>query len=263
MSAIDYTRVNFQDYPNTSTPITAQNLNKLDKGIYDLDIALTQFISAHQSYSKNISWYGTSSTAASTIAKTATTSDGKFSLATGAKVSIKFTYNNTASAPTLNVDSTGAKSIKAYGTTTPTSWWNAGDVVTFTYDGTNWIMGATEGQINQINSDLHKGSVSVTGRSSETIAQLLNRLAQSINFSKISYSSHLVTFYGITLSPTLIGVNSASFSSCVYNGSQLQFDAISLASNSSNWVRAVSSNMGSIANYSNDSASGGTFYLYY
>jgi len=32
-----YTRVNFQNYPSTSTPLNATNLNKLDKGIDDLD----------------------------------------------------------------------------------------------------------------------------------------------------------------------------------------------------------------------------------
>lgn len=42
MSAIDYIRVNFKDYPDTTTPITAQNLNNLDEGVYDLDIALTE-----------------------------------------------------------------------------------------------------------------------------------------------------------------------------------------------------------------------------
>ena len=102
----------------------------------------------------NSPWYGTSSTAKATTAKIATTSDSKFALQTGSKVKIKFTYANTASAPTLNVDSKGAKSIKAYGTTAPTMWWNAGDVVEFTYDGTNWIMGATEGQISELMSAL-------------------------------------------------------------------------------------------------------------
>lgn len=103
----------------------------------------------------NIPWYGTSSTAAATTAKVATTAAGNLgALAAGQKVKIKFTYANTASAPTLNVDSKGAKSIKAYGTTAPTVWWKAGDVVEFTYDGTNWIMGATSGQIEQLNNDL-------------------------------------------------------------------------------------------------------------
>lgn len=32
-----YTRINFQNYPSTSTPLNATNLNKMDKGIDDLD----------------------------------------------------------------------------------------------------------------------------------------------------------------------------------------------------------------------------------
>ena len=32
-----YSRVNFQDFPSTQTPLNASNLNKLDKGIDDLD----------------------------------------------------------------------------------------------------------------------------------------------------------------------------------------------------------------------------------
>ena len=34
---INYIRKNFKNYPNTSTPITAENLNHMDKAIYDLD----------------------------------------------------------------------------------------------------------------------------------------------------------------------------------------------------------------------------------
>ena len=30
-----YTRVNWEDLPSTNTPINAENLNKMDKGIYD------------------------------------------------------------------------------------------------------------------------------------------------------------------------------------------------------------------------------------
>ena len=111
---------------------------------------------------RDIAWYGTSSTAAATAAKVASTNDTKFTLTTGCKVKIKFTNANTASAPTLNVDSKGAKSIKAYGTTNPTVWWNAGDVVEFTYDGTNYIMGPTQGEIEQLNSDLPKPVTSRT-----------------------------------------------------------------------------------------------------
>jgi hypothetical protein len=62
--------------------------------------------------------YGLSSTAANTAAKTVTlTGPQTFTLVTGARVLIKFQYANTVASPTLNVNSTGAKNIYAYGTT--------------------------------------------------------------------------------------------------------------------------------------------------
>lgn len=95
----------------------------------------------------DIPMYATSSTTAITVAKVATVLRGTFSLVAGAKVTVKFTYANTATNPTLNIGSTGAKNIKyiaSDGTvTTPTSWWGAGDVVTFIYDGTQFLMQPT------------------------------------------------------------------------------------------------------------------------
>lgn len=94
---------------------------------------------------KNIHRYGECTTAAGTVAKTVTLSDSMvFTLATGASVFVNFTNPNTAENPTLNVNSTGAKSIKVYGTTAPgttakTSW-QAGSVVHLVYDGTYWQM---------------------------------------------------------------------------------------------------------------------------
>lgn len=64
--------------------------------------------------------YGTCSTAAATAAKVATlTNSGadNFDLSTGVTIHIKFTYSNTATSPTLNVNGTGAKAIMRYGTT--------------------------------------------------------------------------------------------------------------------------------------------------
>lgn len=84
-------------------------------------------------------FYGTCSTAASTAAKAVALSG--FTLATDAVVAVKFTCANTAASPTLNVNSTGAKAIKKYGTTAiDTYMWQAGAVVEFVYDGTSWIM---------------------------------------------------------------------------------------------------------------------------
>lgn len=82
--------------------------------------------------------YGTCPTAASTATKIATLQDSAvFTLLSGVTVHIKFTYANTASSPKLNVNSTGAKSI------TNGTGWAAGDIVSFTYDGTSWLADKT------------------------------------------------------------------------------------------------------------------------
>ena len=238
----------------------------IDTSTIDLS-ALYQTKAAATVQDNNIHWYGTSSTAEATTAKVATTAAGNLgALAAGQKVSIKFTNANTASAPTLNVDGKGAHAIKAYGTTAPTVWWKAGDVVTFTYDGTNWIMGATQGEIEQINAALNKGSVSITAQSGETVAQTLNRLAQLIDYSKISVSSHLVIFNGVILTPvfeTTLGTNAISLSGYFYNGSSFQFEEVEVALNASKWYRALSTNLGTITDLSNQSTAAGTYTLYY
>ena len=87
--------------------------------------------------------YGTCSTAAGTAAKVVTCSD--FSeLVTGVTIHVKFTYSNTASNATLNVNSKGAKNLCSHGTTrvgtTERTSWKAGAVVSLTYDGTSWVM---------------------------------------------------------------------------------------------------------------------------
>ena len=88
-------------------------------------------------------FYGTCSTAKGTAAKEATVS-GITELKTGVTIAVKMTNSNTASSPTLKVNSLDAKSIKRYGTTAPSTSaatsWNAGAVITFTYDGTYWMM---------------------------------------------------------------------------------------------------------------------------
>lgn len=90
--------------------------------------------------------YGTCSTSASTTAKSVTLTRGTLNFTAGAKIAIKFSYTNTASAPTLTINSTtkNIKYIDADGNvSTPLIWWNAGDIVEFTYDGTQWLMQPT------------------------------------------------------------------------------------------------------------------------
>ena len=79
--------------------------------------------------------YGTCSTAAATVAKTATLSS--YAATTGGIVSIKFTYAVPASA-TLNINSKGAKAIWYKGAAIPDGIIGAGEVATFIYDGTRY-----------------------------------------------------------------------------------------------------------------------------
>lgn len=78
--------------------------------------------------------YAVCSTTASTAAKTLSVSG--FSLTAGAAVMVQFTNGNTASSPTLNINSTGAKSIYRDGASSYGLSLAAGEAVLLVYDGT-------------------------------------------------------------------------------------------------------------------------------
>ena len=92
--------------------------------------------------------YAVCDTAANESAKVINTITG-LALVEGLTIHVKFTYANTASNPTLTI--TGGDSaantpinIVQYGTTNAggtaeTTGWNAGAVVSLTYDGSNWV----------------------------------------------------------------------------------------------------------------------------
>lgn len=80
--------------------------------------------------------YGTCSTAAGTVAKTVACTG--FTLATGSEITVKFTVTNTASSPTLNVNSTGAKAIYYNGAAITAGYLKANKTYTFRYNGTQY-----------------------------------------------------------------------------------------------------------------------------
>ena len=128
-----------------------------------------------------ITHFGTCDTAAATAAKTVSL-DG-FSLVTGARILVKFTNSNTASSPTLNVNSTGAVRIylrvnKIAGTTNVTSW-EAGDTVEFVYDGLYWR------KVNHV-TNISGNAATATSATSATIAK---KLASSSTDYLYYYSS--------------------------------------------------------------------------
>lgn len=87
-----------------------------------------------------INRFGTCSTAGGTAAKTVAITTGTFALEAGSRVSVKFSNANTASNPTLNVASKGAKSIYHKGSQITTGANKAllAGVCDFIYDGTQW-----------------------------------------------------------------------------------------------------------------------------
>ena len=84
--------------------------------------------------------YGTCSTGASTSAKVVTCKGFPVPV-TGASIRVKFDSGNTASSPTMNVNSTGAYAIKSYGSTANMGYkWYSGEVKDFVFDGSYWVM---------------------------------------------------------------------------------------------------------------------------
>jgi len=121
------------------------------------------------------------STAASTAAKTATLTG--FQLKTGSTVHVTFTNANSKASATLNINSTGAKTIKWNGQslTATESPWAAGECVTFVYDGTYWVV---SGQSNISADNIVSGSIAAD-RIKANVISAVNGGTGSINADKM------------------------------------------------------------------------------
>lgn len=89
-------------------------------------------------------FYGTCATAAGTAAKVVELTNGdNFQLIAGAVIGVKFSYSNTASSVTLNVESKGAKQIwydnAVYTGTSNHICGYANRINYYMYDGTHWV----------------------------------------------------------------------------------------------------------------------------
>lgn len=89
------------------------------------------------------SLYGTCSTQSNVQVKIVECPDFT-NLITGVSIAVKFQYANAVAEPQLNINGTGAVYVRQKQnvalTAVPMSSWQAGTVVTFTYDGTYWMM---------------------------------------------------------------------------------------------------------------------------
>jgi len=141
----------------------------------------------------NSGYYGTCSTSASTATKSVVCSG--FVLKTGAKIDVAFTNSNTNAAASLDVNGTGAKLIKEYGTTAVVArMWVAGEVVSFVYDGTYWycLKGARASTVNYGPTMLSNSMTS----SSIALASTPNALYQTVYnmIAKYSFYSSSATY---------------------------------------------------------------------
>lgn len=105
--------------------------------------------------------YGACTTSAGTTAKTVSVDN--FSLETGAHVSIKFNNANTATSPTLNVNSTGAKTIYYRGAalTTASLAKQLQGIIEFVYNGTQWEV------VGNLDTDTNTKSFTITANASD------------------------------------------------------------------------------------------------
>ena len=103
--------------------------------------------------------YGTCDTASATAAKIVTLAS--YGLITNGIVSVKFTYAVPASA-TMNINSKGAKAIYYKGAAITAGIIKAGDVATFIYNGTNYILLAIDRWGTDLDSKVSSVKVGTT-----------------------------------------------------------------------------------------------------
>lgn len=151
-------------------------------------------------------WYGTSSTTASTAEKTITCSE--FTLSMGAIIAITFTTANTANAPKLNINSTGAKAIYYNNVVTSSSnklVWDANETLLFVYSGTYYYFIGKSKLISKT-SELTNDSGFITGGSNANSAVVIS--PKTTNMYPVTSAGSVTS--GTANTPTVI--NTAKFS---------------------------------------------------
>lgn len=206
-------------YVGSSTPSATTNVLKwsantmlyfMYDGTYFRYVTSIAAASVDQPRGAN-TWYGTSSTGATTTAKTSTIAN--YVLTKGALVTIGFTYGNSANAPTLNINSTGAKSIYYNRTVTSSSnllLWDAGDRVTFVYDGTGYAFLTKSKHTNILyGSESPSGTAETgtvylqTGASAYTFQPRVNLTRTTTPALPASITTTAQTMHSFTLPPGL------------------------------------------------------------
>lgn len=180
-------------------------------------------------------YYGTCSTSASTQVKVVTCAD--FTLVAGARIDVKFTnaqsYNASADALVqLNINNTGAKAVMRNGTTfLPRYAWQAGEIVRFVYDGTNYIA---------VNNAL--ATTTYYGRTKLSSSVSSTSTSMSATPSAVKQAYDLAT-QADTQATTNAGNIATNTSNIATNTGNISTNATNIATNTSN----IATNTGNIA----------------
>ena len=137
----------------------------------------------------NVVNYGTCSTAAATAAKVVSCSN--FALIVGAEITVKFTTTNTATNPTLNVNSTGAKAIYYRGSAISAGYLAVNRTYTFRYNGSQYDL------VGDINTDTNTKVTQTLTTSNASYPLLLAPSGQTATTTTTSYFDN-----GVTLNPS-------------------------------------------------------------
>ena len=141
-----------EHFVNKSGDSMTGNLSMENHRITNLTSPTSTTDATNKSYvDKKSIQYGTCSTSSSLSAKTV--SSAGFTLSTGAIICVKFTYANTGSI-TLNVNATGAKTVRTKGRALIANEIQASQIALFRYDGTYWQL------LNPCGLALNGGTVS-------------------------------------------------------------------------------------------------------
>ena len=167
--------------------------------------------------------YATCSTAAATAAKVATISDNYYwTLTVGAIVCVKYTYSNSASNCTLNVNNTGAKSFYystgVYTGTNTDVCGYANIICYYMYDGTYWVWLGKGYDVNSTYNPMTLGSGYGTCATAETTTA---KVATLPGYNLITGGMPAIKFtYAVPASATL-NINSRGAKAIYFQGAAI------------------------------------------
>ena len=171
-------------------------------------------------------WFGTSSTSGGTVKKETTITGFPNTLTDGLTVAVRFSNANTATAPTLSINSGTAVAIRRYGSTAPSTSaalsWQAGTVVFMCYYNGYWYIA------NWLNTTYSEISATNIANSTSSTTGLISGRRFKAGFDALLTSTAITTELGFTPQSTgnlVTSVSSAS-TDAQYPSAKLFYDTV-------------------------------------